>query len=73
MQTPLVMHQLGDPSKIQSDPEIKWIDILGGNGGEADEISIDQVYLTHIEEQDDFETVEKVKRVRFKGVQPYLE
>jgi hypothetical protein len=36
------------------------------NGG-GDETPIDQAYLTHIEEQD-FDTVEKIRRVRFKGV-----
>jgi hypothetical protein len=64
VQTP-VMH-LPEPVMHQPEKAIKSLTEFEDTG----DVCIDQVYLHHIEEQldGDVETMEKVKRVRFKGV-----
>ena len=61
------MHQ---PDTVQLESEIS--EPTGGSVDDCDddncEIPIDQAYLSHIEEQQDFETMEKMKRVWSKGV-----
>jgi hypothetical protein len=68
VQTP-VLHQPEVLSEISNQVESEPIDI---NGGEDDATPIDQAYLIHMEEQEGFETLEKVKRFRFKGVWAYF-
>ena len=60
------MHQPDNASEIQSEtiPGSSLDDCVDNDY----EIPIDQAYLNHIEEQQDFETIEKAKRVRSKGV-----
>ena len=66
VQTPCVMHQPDNASEIQSETiPGSSLDDCGDNDYE---IPIDPAYLNHIEEQQDFETMEKAKRVRSKGV-----
>lgn len=69
VQTPVLL-QPGDNLSEINQVEFEPIDIhtVSVNSGEDDAPPIDPAYLTHMEEQEGFETLEKVKRFRSKGV-----
>jgi hypothetical protein len=71
VQTP-VLHQPEVLSEISNQVESELIGIVSINSGEDNATPIDPAYLTHMEEQEGVETLEKVKQIRSKGVWPYF-
>jgi hypothetical protein len=66
----LVMHQPDETSNeiLSGMSQVEFDTQAIGTSEESYETPIEQAYLTHMEEQEDAEAVEKVKRVRSKGV-----